>query len=114
VARVQRRVRILEHHLHAAAQRPQLVCTKLRDVLPIEEDSAFCRLVEPEDRSAHGRLSAAGLTDEANRLASIDRQRDVVDGTDVADVAVEQDAALDREVDLEVLDLDERPSAVRS
>ena len=57
---------------------------------------------EPEDRAPERRLAATRLADEAERLAALDRQRDVVDGLDVADVAVEHDAALDREVDLEV------------
>ena len=43
----------------------------------------------------------------------LDRQRDVVDRADVADVAVEDEAALDREVDLEMLELDEWAGAVR-
>ena len=46
--------------------------------------------------------------DEPERLAAPDLERDAVDRLDVADVAVEHDAALDREPDLQVLDLDER------
>ncbi len=36
-----------------------------------------------------------------------DLERDVVDGLDVAHVAIEHDPAPDREVDLELLDLDQ-------
>ena len=69
------------------------------------------RLVEPEHRPADGRLAAAGLADEAERLAALDRERHAVHGLDVTDVAVEDDPALDREPDLEVVELDERAGA---
>jgi hypothetical protein len=110
--RVERRERVLEDHLHAAPQRPQLPVAELGDVSPVEDDAAVSRLVEPQDRPADGRLAAAGLADETERLPATDRQRHVVDGADVADVAVEDEPALDREVLLQVLQLDERPSAV--
>jgi hypothetical protein len=44
--------------------------------------------------------------DSAERLAAADLEADVVDRLDVADVAVEDDPALDRKPDLQVLDLD--------
>src|SRR5206468_2148282 len=40
VPRVERGERILEDHLHAPAQRPQLVVTEMRDVPPVEADPA--------------------------------------------------------------------------
>ena len=113
VPRVQRRVGILEDHLHPSPQRAQLALVEPRDLLAVEDDPAVDRLVEAEDRPPDGRLAAAGLADEAERLPAPDLERDVVDGADVADVAVEQDAALDREVDLQPVDLDER-RAVRA
>jgi len=87
---------------------------QLRDVTPVEDDAAFGRLVQPDDRATHRGFAAAGLTHQTHRLAAANRQRDVVDGADVADVTVEQEPALDREVDLEMLELDERASAVRA
>ena len=57
-------------------------------------------------------LPQPGLADEADRLAALDRERDAVDRLDVADVAVEHDAARQLEPDAEVVDLDERPAAV--
>jgi len=110
VAGIEGRIRILEHHLHATAQRPQLVLAQLRDVATLEQDAPGGRLVEPQDRATDGRLATPGLPDEPDRLTALDLQRDVVDGTDVADMAIEDDPALDREVDLEVLELDERPA----
>ena len=67
--------------------------------------------VEPQDGAADRGLAAAGLAHEAERLAAPDLKRDVVDCPDVPDMAVEDEPALDREVDLEVLELDE-PAAV--
>ena len=99
--------RILEDHLHAPPQRTELLVVEVRDVLAVEEHLAAGRLVEAQDRAADRRLAAARLADQAERLAAADLERDAVDGLDVADVAVEDDPALDREVELQVLELDQ-------
>ena len=108
VARVERGERVLEHHLHPPPQRPQLRLAQVRDVGALEQDAAAGRLVQPEHRASDGRLSAPRLADEPDGLAALDRERDAVDRLDVADVAVEEHAALDREPDAEVVQLDER------
>src|SRR5205085_1608775 len=114
VPRVERGERILEDHLHAPPQGSELAFAERRDVAAVEDDSAAGRPVEPQDRAADGRLPATRLADEAERLAAADRQRHVVDGADVADVPVEDEPAPDREVELEPVELDERPAgAVR-
>src|SRR4029453_14052142 len=77
-----------------------------------EDDAAVGRLVEAQDRAADRRLSASGLAHEAERLPACDLERDAGDGLDVADVAVEDEAALDREPHPEVVDLDERRAVV--
>ncbi len=112
VARVQRRERILEDHLHPAPQRSQLALAQRGDIATVEHDPPGRRLVEPEDRPTDGRLAAARFAHEPEGLAAADRQRDVVDSANVADVAVEHDAALDREPDPQVLELDEVAAAV--
>ena len=112
VARVERRERILEDHLHPPPQLAQLRLGQVRDVGSLEEDAAARWLVEPEHRPPDGRLAAPGLADEPDGLAAADRQGDAVDGLDVADVAVEDDAALDGEPDAEVVQLDERPGVM--
>ncbi len=104
--RVQRSERILEDHLHSSPERSQRTLLQVRDVLPIEDDPAGGRFVQSKDRSAESRLATAGLADEAERLALIDRQRHVVDRLDVADVAIEDDPARDREVHLERIDFE--------
>src|SRR5262249_52431275 len=82
------------------------------DVLPLEEDLARGRLDQAEDRAADRRLAAARLADETEGLAVADLERDVVDGLHVADGARE-DPLLDREVLLQVGDLDERSGRLR-
>ena len=104
---------ILEDHLHTPSQRPQLGLIELRDVLAVEVDGSLGRLVEADDRASDGGLAAAGLADEPDGLALLDRQGDVVDRADVSHVPVENEAALDREIDLEMLELDEWAGAVR-
>src|SRR5207247_10981687 len=91
---------------------PDLVRAELRAVLPVEEDAPAGRFVEAQDRAPDRRLPAPGRADESDGLAAANRQGDVVDRADVADVAIEHQAALDREVDLEVLELDERACTV--
>src|SRR5215211_6900732 len=107
--RVQRRVRVLEDHLHPASERPELLLVELRDVLAVEDDPPGRRRVQPQDRAADGGLAAAGLADEPERLAAVDGQRDTVDSLDVSDVPVEHEAALDRKPDAQVVELDEWP-----
>ena len=63
------------------------------------------RLDQPQDRAADRGLAAAGLADQRERLAGADRQRHAVDRVDIAGGAAQQ-ALLDREVLLEVLDLE--------
>src|SRR5439155_21649787 len=55
---------------------------------------------------------AARLADEAEGFAAPDGKREVVDGTYVADVAIEDEAALDRKVELQPVELDKRAGAV--
>src|SRR5687767_3605063 len=103
MSRVERRERILEDHLDAPAQRPQLTLLEVRDVDAVEHDAPLGRLVQPKDRAADRGLPAPRLADETKRLAARDVERHAVDRADVADVPVEDDAAPDREVDLEVV-----------
>ena len=112
MSRVERGEGILEDHLHSASQRPQLGLAQVRDVGSLEQHAPAGRLVQPEHRPTDGRLPATRLTDEPDRLAALDRQRDAVDGLDVADVAIEEDSTLDREPDTKVVQLDERRRAV--
>jgi hypothetical protein len=79
-ARVERRVGVLEDHLHPLAQRPHRRVGQARDVLAVEADRAAGRLQQPQHGAAERRLAAARLADQAERLAGRDRQRHVLDG----------------------------------
>ena len=56
------------------------------------------------DAAGEGGLAAAGLADQAQRLARAQFQAHVVYRVHAADLALDQDAVLDREVLLHVLD----------
>ena len=103
LARVQRRERVLEDHLHLAPDGLELRAAGLRDVGAAEADRAAGRVEQAHERARQRRLAAARLADEAERLALAQVQRDVVDGVHVGDRAVEQQPLLDREVLLEVV-----------
>ena len=78
--RIERRVRVLEDHLHALAHRAQIALRQLRDLPVFEPDRPGRRLVQAQDRSPQRRLTATGLADEAERLAAQNIERDLGDG----------------------------------
>ena len=79
---------------------------ELRDVPALERDRAGGRVEQPHDAARHRRLAAAGLADDAERLAAVEREADVVHGLDGRDLLLEDDPARDREVLRQVLDLE--------
>src|SRR5258706_11312366 len=103
LARVQRRVRVLEDHLRLAADRPERAPGQPGDVLAVEDDRPAGQLLQPDDAPAEGGLAAAGLADQAERLPRPDLDADVVDGVHPADLALEHDPAPDPEILLQVL-----------
>ena len=89
-AGIERGERVLEDHLHLAAQRPQL-----RPAQPAHLDhrrrpvtrmriSPAGRLDGPQDAARGGGLPAAALPDEAQRLPLVDVEVDAVHRADVA------------------------------
>ena len=105
LARVQRRVGILEDHLHLAPQRSQLARRQLGDVAPVETDRAGGRVEEPQDQPGGRRLAAAGLPDDAQGLAPADVQGNVLDGVHLG-LPASEDALFDREALGQVVELD--------
>jgi hypothetical protein len=105
VDRVQRGHRVLEDHRDlVAAQRAELARRGMQDVLAVEEhlaarDRVDLR-VEAHDRQAGDALAAAGLANDAESLAILDREADAVDGLD--------DAVVGAEMRLKVADLEQR------
>src|SRR3954471_2808560 len=110
-ARVERRVRILEDHVHVAAQRPHLATREVRDVAAAQLDRSARRLEQAHGAVRDSALAAPGLADEAEQLARRDRERDTVDG--VHRRALRDDAVARAEVHHEVLDLERRRVAVQ-
>ncbi len=79
-------VRVLEDHLHVAAERAQSALLQVRDVVALEGDLPAGRLDQPGDQAAGGGLAAARLAHQAQRLALAHVEADAVDGLDRADL----------------------------
>src|SRR5690606_30316560 len=71
-----------------------------------EQHLAAGRLDSPQHALGRGGLAAAALAHQAEDLAVVDNEADVVDGLDVADGPLDE-TALDGEVLLEVPDLEQ-------
>ena len=69
--RVQARVRVLEDHLHLAAEAAQFAALDLRQVGAFEHHVAGGRAGELEDGLAGRALAAAGFAHEPERLAAL-------------------------------------------
>src|SRR5262249_36482389 len=108
LARIERGDGILEDQLRLTMDRLELTPTEMGDVLVAISESSPGRLEQPDDAARQGALSAARLAHDAERLALPQRYRHIVHGVHVTDRSVHQHALLDREVQLEMLDLDER------
>jgi hypothetical protein len=78
-ARVERRVGVLEDHLHATAQLAQLPATCCQNVGAVELDCTGIGLDQPDDAARKRRLATPGLAREPEDLAAAQLQRDVVD-----------------------------------
>ena len=72
---------------------------------PSKMHRAAGRLHQPQDAPAESGLATTGLADQPVGLTAPDGQAHPVDRVDVADGLVDQHPALDREVHLEVVDL---------
>jgi hypothetical protein len=90
VPRVQRRVRVLEDHLHVPPQRAQLALRQVGDVRALEDDRTTGRFEEPDEHAARGRLAAAGLADQPQRLSLVDIEVETVDRLHGTDLAAQQ------------------------
>ena len=106
-ARVQRRERILEHHLDFAPQRAHLIGRQARDVAPGQLDAAAVDVDQPQQRASGGRLAATGFPDQRQRFAGTQIEADLLDRVDAAAHASEQ-ARPDREARLQAADLEQR------
>ena len=100
LAGIEAGIGVLEDDLEVLPELPQLPAAQLHDVAAVVEDLAGGGLDEPDDGAAQGGLAAAGLAHDAHGLLGVDLEVDAVHG-------VEPGAALELEVLLEVVDLDQ-------
>ena len=77
--RIQRRLRILEDHLDARAQRPHLGLAEAADLDAVELNAAGGRLQQPHQQPAERGLAGAGLADEAEHGAARHGEVDPLD-----------------------------------
>lgn len=103
VARVKRGIGVLEDHLDVLADRLELLPGKLGDVLATVDDLPRGGLVQLHHAAAQRGLAAAGLANDAQRLAGIDVQAHVGKGMEHLRLGEELPAA-QTEVLGEVLD----------
>jgi len=103
--RVQGRIRVLEHGLNYASERPHRAAVERSDVLPLQLDRTPGRRKKSENQLANGRLARATLAHEPKRLAGRDVEADACDGLYRAR-RPEKAAAL-RELLFEVVDFDQ-------
>ena len=78
-------MRVLEDHLHAAANSPKLRRRDRGEILSVEQDPPLARNIEADREPPDGRLAAAGFTDDREGLAPPYPQGHALDGfqTDV-------------------------------
>src|SRR5579859_1895793 len=100
---IQAGVRVLEDHLHLAPLLAHGFGAQPGQVLAEEVDPASGWLVELEDGPAGGAFAASGLTYQPERLALVDRERDIVHCSHRANLSLEKTFG-DREMHLEVFD----------
>ena len=105
-ARVQRPERVLIDHLHAPPDGPHAGTVVLGNVLALEHDLARGDVEHLEDGEAGRALAAAGLSHQPQRLATAHGEGDTVDGLHAADLLAHHGAGHDREMNLEVADLE--------
>ena len=69
---IERRVQILEDHLHLAPELRELVGREAGDVFSVEDDLPGCRFFQPQDGPANGCLAAAGFAHQPHGLVLLE------------------------------------------
>src|SRR5713101_2595343 len=105
-SRVERRIWILKDDLHFSPGQTEPRTGEIEDVLAANSDFAGRRFHEPQGAASGRRLAAAGFAHQAERLALVDREADVVHRLDDSTGAEETLAA--PEVLDEMADFNER------
>ena len=108
LARIERRVRILEDHLDLAPVRHPFAARQSHELFALELHAARRGRVQADDRARARRLAATRLADEAERLPTLQLERHAVDGFQRLGRFAHEVLLADGEVLLEVGDLQER------
>src|SRR5262245_14726671 len=82
LARIERRIGVLEHDLSHAPHRRQAGLWRARDVLAGNTNVACVGIDETQDGATQRRLAGTRLADKTQDLAAADAERDAVDGAD--------------------------------
>ena len=96
---IERAEGVLEDELHPRPERPEPGRVELADLLVAERDPPLGGLDQAQHAAADRGLARAALADQAQRLAALERERDVVDRDQVLVFADREDLGqiLDRE-----------------
>jgi hypothetical protein len=78
---IERGVWILKNYLHPLPNLAQPAPVECTQINAVKLDLAARRLDQPQQATATGRLATPGLTNQSQRLAAVDLQRDTVDRT---------------------------------
>src|SRR6516165_6457373 len=79
-ARVERGIAVLEHHLYRALHPADGDAAHASDLLAVENQRAGIGFDQANQQPRRRRLPAAGLADDAQRLALADHEADTIDG----------------------------------
>ena len=107
-ARIERAVGILEDHLQSPTRCPHLRRTGGGEVPALEHNAASGGGQELQDGPRQRRLAAARFADQPQHLAAPHGKADAIDRLHGARLSFEDEAAVHREVRLEVLQLEDR------
>ncbi len=109
-ARIERRIRVLKDELHALPQAAKRLGAERQHIRSIEGHGAGRHRDEPEQCARGGRLAAARLAYQRQRLAAGDREGHAIDGPHPT-VRTAEHAARQRKLYMQVAHTDERPRA---
>src|SRR6187402_3247927 len=107
LARIERAVRVLEHHLEIAPRAAQLVGRDAVEVAPKQRDLPRGRPLQRHHDARERGFSGAGLADDAEALAGLDLYADAVERPHLARWT-EQAFARQRIALLEILHVEKR------
>nr|WP_236637981.1 hypothetical protein [Mangrovicoccus ximenensis] len=82
-ARVQRGIRVLEHHLQAAVHARELPRVEPPDIVAVQHDLALRRLDQPHQAARHGRFARTAFADQGQGAPRMQVEIDSVDGVEL-------------------------------